>query len=143
MGALTRVMGAVLRRSVVLLPADRREWAEALVAEAAEVPPGARRLAWLAGGLLLAAGPGRLARRSGWSLAFGAAAAGTAWSVWGGASADPVVLVNRVDVIVIAVILAGLPLAVRRAFGPGRWPSLILSGSAPWPDCAPGPPPRW
>jgi hypothetical protein len=120
MSALTRAMGALLRRLAVLLPAHRREWAEALAAEAAEVPPGAQRLAWLAGGLRLAAGQARLGRRVGWSLAFGAAAMGTAWSGWGGAPADPAVLVNRVDVIVIVVILAGLPLAVRRLFGPVR-----------------------
>jgi hypothetical protein len=40
MTGLARVMAAVLRRSAALVPADRRQWAEALQAEAAEAPRG-------------------------------------------------------------------------------------------------------
>ena len=53
MSELTRAMAAVLRRSAALMPADRREWAEAAWAEVAEVPAGWQRLRWLAGGLRL------------------------------------------------------------------------------------------
>ena len=50
MSWLTRVMAALLRGSARLLPADRRVWAQALWAEADDVPSGRRRLASLAGG---------------------------------------------------------------------------------------------
>ena len=46
MGGLNyRAMAGVLRRSAALVPADRRPWAEAAWAEAAEVPAGWQRLA--------------------------------------------------------------------------------------------------
>jgi hypothetical protein len=48
---LTRVAAALLRRMSAALPAGRRDWAEAALAEAGQVPAGPRRLAWLAGGL--------------------------------------------------------------------------------------------
>jgi hypothetical protein len=46
------------------------------------------------------------------------AAAGLAWVAWRGASHDPATLISRVDVIATAAMLAGLPFAVRRRFGP-------------------------
>jgi hypothetical protein len=117
---LTRAMTALLRRSAGLLPADRREWSEALraEAEAGDVPAGWRRLGWLAGGIWLVAMQARTGRRIGYPLAFAAAAAGTAWSAWHGPRADAAVLVNRVGVIAIVVILAGLPWVTRRILGP-------------------------
>jgi hypothetical protein len=59
-----------------------------------------------------------LNRRVLYPLAFAAAAAGAAWSAWSGPPDDSAVVINRVDVIMISAILAGLPLAVRRARGP-------------------------
>jgi hypothetical protein len=117
---LTRGMTALLRRSAGLLPADRRAWSEALraEAEAGDVPAGWRRLGWLAGGIWLVATQARTGRRIGYPLAFAAAAAGTAWSAWHGPRADAAVLVNRVDVIAIVVLLAGLPWVTRRILGP-------------------------
>jgi len=114
----TRVMAALLRWSAGLLPADRRVWVRALWAEADEVPAGWHRLAWLAGGMRLTAREAALGRRLGYLLAFAAAAAGTAWSAWSGPPGDSAIVINRVDVITIAVILAGLPWAIRRIRGP-------------------------
>ena len=118
MSWLTRVMAALLRCSAGLLPPDRREWAEAARSEAAEVPARRRRLSWLAGGVRLTVREPGLGSRLGYPLAFAAAAAGTAWSAWSGPPGDSAVVISRVDVITIAVILAGLPWLIRRAHGP-------------------------
>jgi hypothetical protein len=112
------MMAALLRCSAGLLPGDRRTWARALLAEADEVPAGWRRLAWLAGGMRLTVREAVRGRRLVYPLAFAAAAAGTAWSGWSGPPGDSAVVINRVDVITIAVILAGLPWVIRRAGGP-------------------------
>lgn len=82
MAALTRMMAALLRVSARLLPADRREWALALSAEAASVPAGRRRLAWLAGGAWFSVRQSVSAGRLGYPLVFAAAVAGAAWSAW-------------------------------------------------------------
>jgi hypothetical protein len=131
MNGLTRVMAALLRWSAGLLPADRRLWAQAVWAEADEAPAGWRRLAWLAGGVRLTAREAALAHRLWYPLAFVAAAIGAAWSAWSGPAGDPAILVNRVDVITIAGILAGLAWAIRRARGPvaaGRLARLVRTG---------------
>ncbi len=54
----------------------------------------------------------------GYSLAFSVAAAGLAWLSWPGAPTDPATLINRIDVVAIVVMLAGLPWAASRVFGP-------------------------
>ena len=54
----------------------------------------------------------------GYWLAFSVAAAGLAWFSWPGAPTDPATLINRVDVVATVAMLAGLPWAVRRVFGP-------------------------
>jgi hypothetical protein len=118
MNWLTRMMVALVRYSAGLLPSDRRVWARALRAEADEVPVGWRRLAWLAGGMRLTAREVVLGGRLGYPLTFAAAAAGTAWSAWSGPPGDSALVINRVDVITIAVMLAGLPWAIRRVEGP-------------------------
>jgi hypothetical protein len=123
--SLDRVAAALLRRISARLPAGRRDWAEAALAEAGQVPAGPRRLAWLAGGLWLAvreSGSALIVRAAG-PLAFAAAATGTAWAAWRGqpgSPADPAVMVDRADVIAMTVILAGLPWLVRRRCGPAR-----------------------
>jgi hypothetical protein len=66
-----------------------------------------------------------------YSLAFGAAAAGLTWATWPGAPADPATVIGRVDVIATVVMLAGLPWATRRVFGPaaGGWlPRAVRAG---------------
>ena len=113
------------------MPADRRTWARALWAEAEAVPAGWSRLAWLAGGVRLTVREAGLARGLGYPLVFAAAAAGTAWSAWSGPAGDSAIVINRVDVITIAVILAGLPWAIRRARGPvagGRLARMVRTG---------------
>jgi hypothetical protein len=116
-GGLTRALSALLRHSAWVLPAERRQWAQAAWADSAQVPAGRRRLEWLIGGLWMAAGQARMMRRIGFWLAFGAAAAGVVRIGWPGTAASPVTLVNRVDVITIVLILTGLPWAASRLFG--------------------------
>ena len=102
-----------------MLAAARREWAEAVLAEAGEVPAGSARVAWLGGGLWLVAREavmGRVIR----VLAFAAGAVGLAWVGWPGASSDSATPLNRVSVTVTVVLLAVLPWVVRRYFGPVR-----------------------
>jgi len=128
---LTRAAAAVLRRSTALVPAGRRQWIEAVLAEAAEVPAAWQRLKWLGGGLRLAV-PGIVRSRGLWyPLAFAAAATGIAWSAWSGPPGDSATGINRADVIAIMVILAGLPWIIRRACGPvasARLPRLVRIG---------------
>jgi hypothetical protein len=50
MDRFTRVLAGLLGRSARLLPAARREWAEAVLAEMGEVPAGPARVAWLVEG---------------------------------------------------------------------------------------------
>jgi len=50
-------------------------------------------------------------------VASAAAAAALGWAAWPGAPANPATLISRVDVIATVLILAGLPLLVRRKFG--------------------------
>jgi hypothetical protein len=52
---MSRLGRAAWRGVARLIPAERRDWAEAIWAEAREVPPGLRRLAWRAGGIRLMA----------------------------------------------------------------------------------------
>jgi hypothetical protein len=64
-------------------------------------------------------------------MAFAAAVVGVAWSAWSGPAGDSAVVVNRVDVITMAVILAVLPWAVRRASGPvagGKLARMVRTG---------------
>ena len=118
MDRLTKATEALLRYAEPLLPAEHRAWARALRTEADEVPDGWDRLAWLAGGVRFTVREAALNRGLGYALVFAAAAAGTAWSAWSGPAGDSAIVINRVDVITISVILAGLPWAVRRACGP-------------------------
>lgn len=131
MSELTRAMAAVLRRSVALVPAGRREWAEAAWAEVAEVPAGWPRLRWLAGGLRLTVQEAVRGRRLWYPLAFAAAAAGMAWSAWSGPPGDSAIGINRTDVIVVVVVLAGLPWIIDRVRGPvadARLARLVRTG---------------
>jgi len=119
MDRFTAALAGLLGRSAGLLPAARREWAEAVLAEAGEVPAGMGRVAWLCGGLWLIArevGMGRVIR----VLAFAAGAAGLVWIGWPGASSNSATTLNRVYVAGALVLLAVLPWAVRRYVGPVR-----------------------
>ena len=119
MDRFTRVLAGLLRRSAGLLPAARRDWAEAVLGEVGEVPAGARQVAWLCGGLWLVAREVLMARVIR-VLAFAAGAAGLVWIGWPGASSNSATPVNRVYVTLTVVMLAVLPWMVRRSFGPVR-----------------------
>lgn len=67
-------------------------------------------------------------RRIVFSLVFLAAAAGLVWAGWPGSAANPATLINRVDVVAVVVLLAGLPWLARRVFGPagGSWLARVV-----------------
>jgi hypothetical protein len=118
MSGLSRVGAAMRRAAARLVPAGRRDWVEAVWSEAPEVPPGLRRLAWRAGGVLLIAREALLRRRIGSAVLFAAAATLVAWAAWPGPQATYATLVDRVDVITMLVLLGGLALVAHRVFGP-------------------------
>jgi hypothetical protein len=123
---LGRAAAAVRRGAVRLVPAGRRDWVEAVWAEAAEVSPGLRRLAWRAGGVRLIAREAGMVRRIGGLLLFAVAVAAAARVAWPGSAATVFSPVARVDVITIVSLLAGLPLLARLLLGPpdsrpARW----------------------
>jgi len=120
------------RAAARLVPAERRDWAEALWAEADEVPAGLARLAWRAGGMRLIAREALLVRRAGRSLVFAAAAAWTAWAAWPGPAGNIATAVDRVDVVTVLLVLAGLPLLARWLIGPavaGPMARLLRAGA--------------
>ena len=111
--------------AVRLVPADRRDWAEAVWAEAHEVPAGWPRLAWRAGGLGLIVKEGQMARTIGSWLLFAVAAGAAAWGAWPGSSVSHAGAVQG-GIILTLALLAGLPLLSRSVLGsPGnraaRW----------------------
>jgi hypothetical protein len=97
-----------------LVPAGRRDWAEAVWAEAYEVPAGWRRLAWRVGGVWLIAREATMVRWIGSRVLFAAAAGAAAWTAWSVGQAATV----RADVIGTVLLLAGLPLLTRWFLGP-------------------------
>ena len=115
------------RAAARLLPAGQRDWAEALWAEAHEVPAGWRRLAWRAGGVGLIAKEAHMARRAGIVMLFAAVAGAAAWAAW---PRSAVALSHGAavqgGVLITIALLAGLPLLVRWLLGPpgsraARW----------------------
>ena len=124
MERLTWMLAGVLRAAARWLPPGRRQWAEAVQAEADQVPAGWPRLGWLAGGLWLAVREAETMRKVVYWLGVGMVAATAAWAVrvsWQASSAaHPLVVTNRVRVLVGVAALAGLPWAGRRRgwFGP-------------------------
>ena len=118
MGRAAVMLGALLRRSTVLLPAGRRGWAEALCAEADDVPAGRARLSWLVGGLWLVAREAEMIRRIGCGTAGVAAGAFLVWLDWHPGSANPAMPINRATMIGVGLMLAVLPWATRPVLGP-------------------------
>ena len=124
MERLTWMLAGMLRTAARLLPPGRREWAEAVRAEADQVPAGWPRLGWLAGGLWLAVREAEMMRKVVYWLGVGMVAATAAWAVrlsWHASSAaHPLVVTDRVRVLVGVAALAGLPWVGRRRgwFGP-------------------------
>ncbi|HTX81731.1 MAG TPA: hypothetical protein VME44_06100 [Streptosporangiaceae bacterium] len=118
MSGLGRAGDAVRRFGLQLVPVARRDWIEAVWAEAPEVPRGWRRLAWRAGGVQLIAREALMLRRSGTPLLFAVAAAVAAWAAWPGPPAYLAVSNQRALVIAMIAVLALLPLLTRPWFGP-------------------------
>jgi hypothetical protein len=123
----SRIAAAAGQGAVRLVPAARRDWAEAVWAEAHEVPAGWPRLAWRAGGVLLIAKEGQMARRIGILLLGAVAAGAAAWAAWPESSVRlSHGAADQGDVIITLALLAGLPLLTRWALGPpdsraARW----------------------
>ena len=124
MGGLTGVLGGLLRHAARLLPPGRRDWAEAVGAEAGEVAAGWPRLRWLAGGVWLVVREAAMARKVVYWLGAGAVAAAVGWVVWlswrTSPAADSQAVTDRVRVLVGAAALVVLPWVGRRRgwFGP-------------------------
>jgi hypothetical protein len=110
--------GRARRGALRMVPARRRDWIEAIWAEAPDVAAGWRRLAWLAGGVRLIMREAPVLRRIGTAVLFAVAATAAAWAAWSGPPAYLAVSNDRALVIATIVVLAGLPLVARRLFGP-------------------------
>jgi hypothetical protein len=143
MDRLDRAITGLARWSVRVVPTERREWAEAVWAEAGEVPAH-RRLSWVAGGLWTVTRQAGIVRRLGYWLGVAALAVGASEMVslvWRGAPVAPgfrSVSVPTISLgtgiyvdpnttgdfrslaITTIVVLAALPWVARRrgAFGP-------------------------
>ena len=119
MDRLTQMVAGLLRCLARLLGEHRRGWVHALLAETDHQSTPSARLAWLGGGLWLVARQ-VLMNRIIQALAFVTGAVGLVWIAWPGASTNSATPVNRMYVVGILVLLAGLPLLVRRHVGPVR-----------------------
>ena len=125
MSWLSQAAAAAGRIAAGLVPAARREWAEAVWAEAHEVPAGWPRLSWRAGGLALVAKEAQMVRRISIALLFAVAAGAAAWGAWPGSPVSHGAAVQG-GIIITLTLLAGLPLLTRWVLGPpdsraARW----------------------
>jgi len=124
MERLIWVLAVALGKAARLLPPERRQWAEAVAAEADQVPAGWPRLSWLAGGLWLAMGEAKIMRKVVYWLGIGMVAAAATWVVWlswrTSPAADAQTVTDRVRVLVGVAALVVLPWVGRRRgwFGP-------------------------
>jgi hypothetical protein len=115
-----------------LMPAERRDWAAAVWAEAPEAPPGLARLAWRAGGAWMLVREALLPRRIGRAMLFTAGAAAAVRVAWPGSSASFATPGVRGYVITMVLLLAGLPLLARPFLGPahgGRAARFLRAGT--------------
>lgn len=121
----------LVRAALRLMPARRRDWAEALWAESGQAPSRQARVAWRAGGVRLIAREALLARRPAWVAMLAGTAVWVALVAWPGPASTPATAINRLNGITVLAMLAGLPLLVRWRFGPlaaGRLPRLLRLG---------------
>jgi hypothetical protein len=128
---MTRLGRAAGRGAGYLMSAERRDWAEAIWAEAHEVPPGLRRLAWRAGGVRLIATEALMQRRVRNSVLFAVAAAYLAWTVEPGTPSALLTAIMWLRTIGTIVVLAGLPWLIHRRLGPviDNWRARTLRGA--------------
>jgi hypothetical protein len=119
MNWLLRGLTAVVHGLAGLLAKGRRDWVHALLAEAGQEPTPWARLAWLAGGLWLVIREVVLHRLIP-ALGFAAGAVGLVWVGWPGASTNSATPTNRMSVVGTLVLLAALPVVMRRFVGPVR-----------------------
>ena len=121
---LISVLAGMLRHAARLLPPGRRQWAEALQAEAVALPAGWPRLGWLAGGLWLVVREAKMMRKVVYWLGILVVTAAAAWVVWlswrTSPAADALTVTDRVRVLVGVAALVVLPWVGRRRgwFGP-------------------------
>ncbi len=126
MERLAWMLAGLVRAVAWVLPSERREWAEAVRAEAGQVPAGWQRLRWLAGGLWLVAREARMVRKVVYLVGAGAVAAAATWVIWLSWRAvrapydDPQTVTDRVRVLVGVAAFVVLPWVGRRRgwFGP-------------------------
>jgi hypothetical protein len=117
---LSRPVAAVLRWCAQRLPAGRAEWAEAILAEAENVPAGWQRQKWLAGGLRMVSGESMIIRKAGAICAFAVAVGCIASLSWPQSAVNRVTMANRISVPVTVALLVGLWVAGHRLVGPAR-----------------------
>jgi hypothetical protein len=115
MGRLSRAAGRGVAR---LVPAERRDWAEAVWAEVGEVPSALGRLAWVAGGAWLIARESLMVRRVRNTILFALAAAYLAWTALPGTPSAIITAYIWLRTIGTIAVLAGLPWLMRRRMGP-------------------------
>ena len=120
---VTQALDRLLGWCAALLRPERREWAEAVRAEAGEVPAGLPRLAWLAGGLWLVAREAGMVRRIAYWLGIAAVAVAAALAVrylWSGVHASRDAWWDKARMLLLMALFAGLPWVARRrgVFGP-------------------------
>ena len=126
----------MLRHAARLLPPERRPWAEALQAEAGQVPVGWPRLRWLAGGLWLVIREAHVARKIVYWLGLGAVAAAAVWAVmlsWQTAQTDVESATDRARILAGAVALLLLPWAAGGAACSARSVTASPRGWCGWP----------
>ncbi len=118
MERLTRALAGTVRAAARLLPPGRRQWGEAVQAEAAAVAAGWPRLHWLAGGLWLVLREANVGRKICNWLGVGVVTAAAAWAVWlswrTASTADGESAADRFRILVGAAALVGLPWLGRR-----------------------------
>jgi hypothetical protein len=120
---VTWALDRALVRCAGLLAPGRRGWADAVRAEAGEVPAGRARLGWVAGGLWLVAREAQMVRRILYGLGVAAvavAAVAVMRYLWSGANAGRDAEWDKARVLLLVALLAGLPWVARRrgVFGP-------------------------
>ena len=124
MERLNRLPAWALRAMAQLLPPERRDWAEAVQAEAAQLSAGWPRLDWIAGGLWLVVKEARVMRKFVYWAGIGGLVAIGAWAVWRSwtnvPASDVEGATDRVRLLVGVAALIALPWVGRRHgwFGP-------------------------